>query len=790
MAVKQETLWPTEADFEADLHAALLRAFPWLAPASIQHQTKFAFDFGRARIEIDGKEQSRATGRADILLHSGQQPLAVLELKRPGHALEDADTAQGLSYARMLHPRPPLVAVTNGSDLVLLETHTGGEWKPSDQSEAAFAKLIKQAANLAGTELKQAVSTLMGSNPTVWMQAIRQASQLAVADLTGQWDERLLPFTPGFLIPRKATAITLYLLRQNKKFILVEGPPLSGKSSLLLELLSQTESADDLAVLFLEAESGTGILQAIATTLSNELSWSITRDEARAWLLRLSRTPGPSLVIAIDGFGPGRDDIRADIEDLTSHLFGNRVRVVMTLDDSLADELVLNSTRRKKSAIGRRSERVAVDKLDDDEFEAAAQILSQHRMLIMNGGQYSRDLRLPWILRDIASRIIPQERYQNSNLAAGVPPIVGLDLIEHTRARFQDHELRRMARAVAQAVLHDADDRTRPISLVLESMATYTARRQTLLNFLPNGDLEKLIQRGFLRPILHNSGEAVLVIRVPELVASEAADLLAIELVSRAKNDAKATAQWLAQKAANIPLGDVVGAQALIDAAHRHGSLPLSLIHALITSPPEKKIMAPGTKSAFYFPGAGTIDMTFQDGGSILLEAHGQRHKIQLDPSDEQQVSYGNVHSYLILSHLASRPFAIDENGEIGPRLDPAILMEVGACPIVLRAAENPPEIGGGILTHDLPEAEIVCEKSGIVEPITLSLFWFLGAADQLASEWLDEAIERNSYPLLSRLHIALNGLVSSADEKRSRFARQVLDTLVKPALAAFPMFH
>jgi hypothetical protein len=155
--------------------------------------------------------------------------------------------------------------------------------------------------------------------------------------------------------------------RQNKQLILVEGLPLSGKSNLLLELLSQTESADDLAVLFLESESGTGILPTLATVLSNTLSWPVTRDEARDWLLRLSRTGGPSLVIAIDGFGPGRENIRADV-----HFFGNRVRVVMTLDDSLVDQLVLNSTGRKKSAIGRRSERVRLDKLDDDEFEVTA----------------------------------------------------------------------------------------------------------------------------------------------------------------------------------------------------------------------------------------------------------------------------------------------------------------------------------------------------------------------------------------------------------------------------------
>ena len=37
-----------------------------------------------------------------------------LELKRPGSLLTTDDDEQGLSYARMLHPRPPLVVVTNG----------------------------------------------------------------------------------------------------------------------------------------------------------------------------------------------------------------------------------------------------------------------------------------------------------------------------------------------------------------------------------------------------------------------------------------------------------------------------------------------------------------------------------------------------------------------------------------------------------------------------------------------------------------------------------------------------
>ena len=492
MSIKQQTVWPTEADFEADLQAALRRAFPWLPPGSIKHQTKFSFTWGRATIEVDGREQTKTTARADVLLYSGQQPLAVLELKRPGHPIEEADIAQGLSYARMLHPRPPLVAVTNGKDLSLLETHTGNEWKPSNPGHEEFSNILQKAAHVATEDLKRAVETLMGSSPAIWVQAFRQTSALTIDEMSGEWSEQLSPFVPGFLIPRKATAATVALLKEGVRLILVEGPPLAGKSNVLRELTAQTADSEDIAVLFVEAESGAGVYRTIAGALSNALSWPVTDEEARAWLMRLSKTAGPALVVAVDGLSMERDVIRSDIDDLTSHLFGGNVRVAVTLDDSLAEKIVMNSTGRKLSAIGRRASRVRVGPLDDDEFQAAADLLWSQRLGIMKGGDKSPELRICWVLRAVASHFVSQPNYANENLAAAVPPLLGPELIQHARDRFQDDELRRLLRQTAEAVLRDAQDRSRPIGLILVSMATFLVRRKTLQKFLEHAEIEKL----------------------------------------------------------------------------------------------------------------------------------------------------------------------------------------------------------------------------------------------------------------------------------------------------------
>ena len=181
--VHQQTAGPTEAELEAEIRAAIRRAFPWIPAGAIRHQIKFSFAFGRARVEVDGAKRAHATARVDVLLYWGEQPLAVLELKRKGVALTSADDEQGLSYARMLHPRPPLVVVTNGQEIRFLETHSGGEWKPEAAPEKEFSRLVEAAARVAGEDLKRAIETLMGSSPSIWVQAIRQATDVCIGEL-------------------------------------------------------------------------------------------------------------------------------------------------------------------------------------------------------------------------------------------------------------------------------------------------------------------------------------------------------------------------------------------------------------------------------------------------------------------------------------------------------------------------------------------------------------------------------------------------------------------------------
>lgn len=791
MSVKTLTTWPTEADLEAAVPAAIQKAFPWLPQGSIRHQLKFSFSFGRKKIEVDATASSRIEARADILLCQGKQPLAIMELKRNGEPLTAEDEAQGLSYARMLTPRAaPLVMVTNGDDVRLLETHSGTEWHPSQPGELAFQQLVEAAARAASNDLKNAIATLMGSSSQVWVQAVRQASAAIIGELTGTWTQAELPFVGKFLIPRNATVEVINLLRQGKRFVTVEGPPLIGKSSVLRELADKTNSTPDIAVLFVDASSGTGLFQVLADILRNELSWPVTPNEAREWLLRLSLAGGPDLVLAFDGLSLERNDILRDVEDLTSGAFGSGVKVVLAADDVIAEKLMSNS-RGFASAIGRRAVRVMVGPIDNQEFAWVEQVMRNNRLVMTLGAAHAEEYRIPWVLRAVGAQYEGDLSEAEQNLAAGVPPLLGLELIAYARRQFTDHELRRLFRSTADAVVVDAQDESRSVALILQAMATFVVRRKTLRRFLEADEIAGLVNQGFLRPFQPQSGEALLVVRLAELLASEIADILGKQLANMVQKGTEDAADWIAGAASNLPLGDVIAAQAICDAAKRHGGVPFKLIEALLGAPPKCQAIGPGTRGKIHLPDVGTFGVTFKGSGFLAVEIDGQEHIIELEQGEEQGVTYENYHTWLILSHLAGVPFSVgDDQDDRSTRIDPVLLREVGTFAAVLRHPGGDPNIVS-VLTHEVPEVgSIVCHHAGIVEAITWSMFRYLSAEGPCANDWVHDAVNRRSLPLLARIDIALRLIASTANQEMSTWAVKLLEDVVRPALQDLPPLH
>ena len=123
MTVEIITDGTTEADLEARANGALRKALPCLNVSGIKRQLTFSFKLGHKRVVVDGRSASSKQGQLDILIERESEKLAVLELQRPGQPLSRDDVEQGLSYARVLHPRPPIVIVSNGIETDVYATH-------------------------------------------------------------------------------------------------------------------------------------------------------------------------------------------------------------------------------------------------------------------------------------------------------------------------------------------------------------------------------------------------------------------------------------------------------------------------------------------------------------------------------------------------------------------------------------------------------------------------------------------------------------------------------------------
>ena len=138
---------------------------------------------------------------------------------------------------------------------------------------------------------------------------------------------------------------------------------------------------------------------------------------------------------------------------------------------------------------------------------------------------------------------------------------------------------------------------------MLRAMATYVMLRKTLKEFLSQKELDQLTERSLLKPVFGQQDGDVFVARLPELVASEAANVIACELGQKACQGSEKAAQWLSSIAANLPFGDLVAAQAIIDTASREQDFPFNVVAALIELRPRSEKVKEGTRAAMLLPG-------------------------------------------------------------------------------------------------------------------------------------------------------------------------------------------
>ncbi len=763
---------PPEADLEAHLSAQLPKIFPHIPPGDIDHQTHLVLRFGRNEITVNGETKWKKEGRADIVLNHKGKPIAVIELKRAGVKLTRDDVDQGRNYARVLEHPAPLVVVTNGSDTWLIDAYSGEDLAGDSVEADQLRELFANASKIAAEKRQAAIEALLGTDSSVWESAVQMATD-RVIDRLSTWDDDLRKPFGRFHFVRQAAQAAIDAFESGKKVVVLEGAPLTGKTNALKSFSVLTDVLEPkFAMLFVMASMAhSRLFERLADVLTSELGWEIEGKDARTWLRRFaSKAEGPTLVVAVDGVAKG-SLVAKELETFAESGFGDRLKFLVTTES--ADDVLMSG--RDVSALAEAAVSFRMSPLTADEFHQSRASLVKRGVGFDRGAELSRVHRLPWILRAELAQVPKDIPYGRE---IRLPASIGVELVWYARERLKGLAyIQRPLREIARALVNGATKKSE--ALVLGQIGGFV---------VPIDDLDSngraamgtLVADGWAREYRHAGGEDVVMPTVPELFMAELCDVVSRELEARIADPA-AAARWLSDTCAGLFLGDVIGAQAIIDCGLRLGSFPQLLIVKLLEDRPEVRTM-----------GAALIAMPLRDGSLMHLKigedgsitpsdrsGNAIGRTIPPTPGEGPGQTYGALTSWSILAHLTRRPMA--SGPELSDRVDLVLIMELGTCPFPLLHVSN--ELMG-VMVHDLGDhGETLAREHALADPVTMSMRHLFAREWEQMDDFISAMLAEDSLVLMVRVHNALHALEDSSNIELSGWASGRLSSTVLPEI-------
>lgn len=672
-----------EATFEARAQKAIKEIFPSYANLELTHQLIFSVNLGHKVIDV---KPSVKKPRLDILIKQEEKNLAVLELKRPGHSLRDEDRDQGVSYARLLTPMPPLVIVSNGKETRFYETTSGEPFNTLNSDAEELKKLFVRALEIAASQKDQAVRILLGKDPLIWEKVIGDLNRISFQDHLGSVETLSQPIAKSFNLPREATEQIVDLVSGNNPVIAVTGAPLVGKTNVLYELCQLKGFHLSQFIL----------MQKIVNPVSCSI-WLITLpnifsinsiDDVRYWLQHgIVNNPHPAgkIVIIIDDVCYSDDHLIREINELIELCSCTRSCSLVIACDSSNYHLMTHVPGRpkKKTLFGKRALKVEVNNLSDVEFDMAKEYIKKHWSADFHqGAQYSRELRTPRLLRMIISNF-PRELNIETRLL--IPSFLPFRALNWVLSGFSSDRkfIGDMVKLVKAFIEEDNQDVPSPIIGEMVSYGRGHVLYDKAENLLGETRIDRLLQQGHIDWFTDKEQNQYIVPKVPELLAASAVEAL----ISKASGmKFKEAIDYVLKQSERLPYGDLIGAN-VFERLIRERHFPLyELIVYLINKPPKIEKVLENFNGAVYFDQTGLVAIPRQ----------------MLDTSEEIRM-FSNLFPWLVLSQLVTELMRV-EDSEDPWEVYREILIVVGGYQNVLRRFEpaTTPEDIMGYKTHAL----------------------------------------------------------------------------------------
>lgn len=744
-----------EATLESRLDRVLATVFPTFKEVKVLHQKSFSIKFGHHNVEVDLKEPSSNPSRAifDILLTIADRNVILLELKREGLKLTPDDVSQGISYARLAHPMPPLTLVSNGLINEFYNTYTKEKIDTASVDMDFIQRLTDNSFYLATKDFKDAVNLLLNREPELFSKIINQITETKFERMLGGIDDFTKPLCSDFLIERHNINKVISLFEEGSALVGVIGSAFAGKTNLLYQFFLKVKS-DKNFLLYLDCnDHNYSIFQQLANHFTVNAKISITKDKIREWLINsLTDLPEGKFYLLIDNFnGDIPEAIKSEIIELIDIFKGVNHHTLYTLDEFNYKKIAYVENRQYKTIIGEQSKLIQLDELNDDEYNATNDLLyNEHRIAIEHGGHYTPEYREPRILRHLLSlyggdiedgEFIKIDAVPNMDLLNTISVNKTYTRLVHdlykkiTFCFFAERELRKT----------DSD-----LNIMASGSGAVTI--DTFKKFFPD-DFETLIKSSVvvLREI--RNGMTVIYPKFQELIAKHSIPIISKLLIqeNEKQNPIGNLCKLLVDTVTPVPYCDVAATGVLMDIAHKDEvDLFSGLVQELLKIPPRFEKVAGGMKALMYSEGIGHVEIDFED-------------------NMEEGGFVADFLPYAILSQIAAYPLRlVGDKKHTLYAFHLYLIYEVGSSKEFLRRADvRSLQNMKPLETFDLEgHGHFISGHQGVIEPIVQSIQKCFLTIPEEIERLYERGFERNNINLLYRIYLALRTLTNYTDPK------------------------
>jgi len=744
-----------EATYEARLNNEIKKLFPSLNELNITHQQQFQLRLGHNVYSYDGTQKDKAYARSDILIKYKEINLAMLELKAPGIDLTDDDMIQGVSYARLLDPMPPITIISNGTETLFYTTYDRQPWVACEIDEQMVQSLFNSAMKCASSDLDEAAKILLGCDKVIWDEILTRYTYKALEEKEGDIGDFSYQIAKDFRLERD---VVKDLIKAVKIHPLVNfiGELLIGKTNAIFQLC-KTRSRD-LVPVYIDAAFSYDPFEMLANWFCREVFRSFSASEIKAWMIDEFRVVHTQkrVVFIFDNINSIDDKLFWNgVYQLFDINHDNTFSILLVMNEYIYESIGQINYGPAKNNIGT-APVVNISALSDKEFKNVLKYLAKnYNATFYNGAQCNVQYRKPRVLRILGSQLsiltnITNDNTDDKKIISFIPSCSNYLTLELLWTNFiADAVLRNDYRSFSEAMFEDMKKRKADPRLAILSATRGVISLKTAEQTLGVNRIDRMRKNGHVHLLSFGDGKAYLYPRIPEAISMAAAYVLSekmIEIIN--ESSIKAAYDYMMMNLDCVPYSDVAATRAIVNICIENAVL-WDFLCLLINDQPS---VAQNIKN-------GTYGLYFSDVGHIRLSG------------EMQGTIISNYNPWLLLSNLVTLPMA-DQHGSRKIQIE--ILRTVGSFNnILIRPEDRPIRSVMGYYTHEYEDGEIICGKTGIIEPITYAMQCSFTSMPEEMLQLSKEAVANDEFFLATRLNAAARTMSTVVEPLASQCAKE-----------------